>query len=111
MQKLGTTQLHLIKTKYYLVSNGIENVKDFEFQVKECNLYSVIDPITQLKKKWAEERLTLTGNFKSMTVGAFLGIDFFHHKVGKNNIYWARMVLTHIMNALVGIRFSSYPLS
>lgn len=66
------------------------------------------------KKKWAEERLTLTGNFKSMIVGAFLGIDFFHRKVGKNNIYWARMVLneiTYIMNALVGIRFSSHPLS
>lgn len=57
MQKLGTTQLHLIITKYYLVSNGIENVvKDFEFQVKECNLYSVIDPITQLKKKIGQKR-------------------------------------------------------
>lgn len=50
-------------------------MKDFEFQLKECNIYSVIDPMAHMKKK--KGRLTLTGNFESMIVGAFLGIDFF----------------------------------
>lgn len=52
--------------------------------------------------------------FQKNDIWGFPGDTFSHHKVRKNNIYCTRMVLneiTYIMNALVGIRFSSHPFS
>lgn len=59
-------------------------MKDFEFQDKKCNIYSVIDSMAQLKKKMGRREIDSDREFQKHDSRGFPGDRFFFTvKLGK----------------------------